>query len=147
MVERAAINEGTQIGVETTYGTAVPADLLLPSISIEPAVKTSNNLFKTAGYKLPTISSLGKEWSEWSIKSDAPTYDELTYLLNSILVTAAPVQEGSTTAYTSTFSPAGSQPDAVTSFTVGQGSSVRAMKATGLLVSDLSLDWDRDKIA
>lgn len=146
VVERASINETVQIGVETTEGTAVPANKFLPGLSIDLSPNTTSNEQNTAGVKLPTIHQPGFEYSDVKVSSNGPTYDEILYLLNSLLVHAAPVQEGATTAYTSTFAPSGTQPDTVDTFTVEQGSAVRAAKAAGMRITDLGLDWDRDSL-
>lgn len=147
MVERATINEVAQIGVEAVEGTAVAGSKLLPSIAINLAPATTQQQIKTQGYKVPTGVALGKEWSTVDISSDAITYDELTYLFNMILVAATPAQQSATTAYKSTFAPLGSGPDTVKTITAESGSSARAMKAAGLFLTDLTIDWDREKVS
>lgn len=144
--ERATINEVTQIGIESTEGTAVAANRKLPSISITPAIDANVNTFAAQGNKIDTIAALGFEATKWDIASDAPTYDEIIYLLNCLLMHADPTQSGSTTAYTSTYAPLISGPDTVDTLTAESGSSVHAAKAAGLRVTDLELDWDRTKM-
>lgn len=146
MTERATINETTQIGVETTEGTAVAANKFLPSMTIDLTPNTTSNEQSTQGVKLPSIHQPAFEYTDVKIASNGPTYDEILYVLNSLLIAATPVQSGATTAYVSTFTPSGTQPDAVKTFTAEQGSSVRAAKAAGIRVTELDLSWSRDAL-
>lgn len=145
MVERATINETTQIGVETTEGTAVPADKFLPSMTIDLSPNTTSNEQNTQGVKLPTIHQPAFEYSDVKLASAGPTFDELAYPLSSLLVATTPATVD-TSGKKWTFEPSGTQPDTVKTFTVEQGSAVRAAKAAGLRVIELGLDWSRDAL-
>ncbi len=147
MAENATINQVAQIGVESTEGTAVAASKLLPSLSINVSPAPTIQQIQTQGYKVPTGVALGKEWSAIDVSSEAITYDELTYLLNMLLVAATPSQQSSTTAYKSTFAPSATNPDTVKTLTIEAGSSVRARKAAGCFLTELELSWDREKVA
>lgn len=142
MAERTTVTQVIQIGKETTEGTAVAAGKTLPSINMLPAVAGNVDAFRTIGNKFPTIHALGKEWSTADI-SGKPTYDELVYLLSSLLARATPVQQGATTAYKWTHAPSSTAPDTIDSFTIENGSSVRAHKSAGNIVSDLKLAFSR----
>jgi len=146
MAERTSITQVTQVGVETTPGSGVAANKLFQALSIEPAIKADVKTFKPLGAKYATIAALGKEWVEAKISGDVACYNHLAYLLSSVMAYAAPVQQGATTAYLWTFTPAQSTEDAVKTFTVEQGSSVRAGKFTYGLVTEFGLKFDREKI-
>jgi hypothetical protein len=142
MPERATIFQGVQVGVETTPGTSVPANRKLQSISIEPAIKADVTTFRPMGSKFSTLAALGKEWSEAKV-SGQPTYDELAFLLSSLVSYSAPT---GTTEKTWTFSPATSNPDTVKTFTVEQGGSVRAHKFTNGIVTGLTMKFNRSEV-
>lgn len=146
MGERATVFQTTQLGIESTPGQATTANKLLLALSIEPAIKAEISTFAPPGGKFATISALGKEWVEAKISSDIACYNHLAYLLSSALAYAAPVKQGSTNAYKWTFTPGQSSEDSVKTFTVEQGSGVRAGKFTYGLVKDLTLSFNREKI-
>lgn len=145
MAERTSVTQIVQLGVESTEGTAVAANRLLPSLKIEPAIQQVINHYRALGYKFPTVSSLGKNWSAAKF-SGVPTYDELVYLLSSVMGAATPAQISSTTAYTWAHALSSTAEDTVKTFTVEQGSALRAHKAAGYRVVDFELTWDRDKV-
>lgn len=127
MAERASVFQTVQIGVESTAGTAVAANKKLNSLSISPAVKIDVSTFRAMGNKFNSVAALGKNYVTAKV-TGAPTYDELIYPLSGVLSYALPAQQAATTAYKWTFSPATSAADTVKTFTVEQGSSVRAHK-------------------
>lgn len=143
MPERATIFQGVQVGVETTPGTSVPANKKLQSISIEPAIKAEVKTFRPMGSKFSTLAALGKEWSEAKV-SGQPTYDELAFLLSSLVSYAAP--SGAGTEKTWTFSPATNNPDTVKTFTVEQGDSVRAHKFTSGIMTGLTMKFSPGEV-
>lgn len=145
MAERTTVTQVCQIGVESTEGTAVAANRFLPGVSIEMSPNLNIDKFRPAGNKYSTIHALGKEWSGGTI-TGKPTYDEIMYLLDGVLAYGAPTQISSTTAYKSTHAPSSTAEDTVKSFTIENGSAVRAHKTPGCRIVELSLKGDRDKI-
>lgn len=143
MAQRASVFEGVQIGLETTPGTSVPANKLLQSISIQPAIKAEFNRFRALGKKFASLVTPGKEWVEAKV-TGAPTYDELTYLLASLISYASPT--GADIEKTWLFSPSTSAPDTVKTYTIEQGSSVRAHKFAYGLMTGLTLSYSRKEI-
>lgn len=93
MTDRASIFQGVQIGKESgaAPGTEVDADVLLPSLAIEPGISLESKKYRPTGGKLPTIVVPNKEWTEASL-SGPLTYNELPYLLASVLNYAAPAR-------------------------------------------------------
>ncbi|HPD40013.1 MAG TPA: hypothetical protein PLD43_00460 [Anaerolineae bacterium] len=145
MPERATLNQVTQVGVETTPGTGVAANKLLQAFSITPGIQANVNRFRPVGGKFTTIAALGKEWIEARIEGQA-CYNHLAYLLSSVLAYAAPAQQGATAAYLWTHKPAQTAEDAIKTFTVEQGSSVRAGKFAYGLVTEFTLRFDRETV-
>lgn len=143
MAERATIFQGVQIGKEVTPGTSVAASKKLNSISIEPGAKVTTQQFKPLGTKMNTVSILNKEWAEAKI-SGVLDFNEITYLLASALTNATPTT--ATGESTWIFTPASASADAPVTYTIEQGSSVRAHKMTYGIVNELSFAFSRDEL-
>lgn len=141
MPERATGNQATQIGVEVTPGTSVAANRKLKSIGIQLNPAGEVNVFRPQGSKLPTVLSVGKEWSAGSIAGQ-PVYDELSYLLASVIDTSVDTVVN-TTGQQHVYTLSAEAPDTGKTFTLEQGDSVRAGKATHLQVVDLSMEFSR----
>lgn len=144
MADRSTISQGVQIGVETTSGTAVAANKKLLGTSIEPSAKVSVKTYRPSGGKFSTITALGKEWAEAKINGPL-TYTDIVYLLSGNVAFLAPVQQGATTAYLWTHTPGQSAEDTIKTFTVEQGSGVRAHRAPYGLVNSFGYSITRDE--
>lgn len=144
MAERATVNQVVQVGVESTAGTAVAANKLLQSLSIQPGIKTEVSTFRPAGSKFTTVAAQGKEWTTAKI-SGLPTFTEIIYPLSGVLVATTP-STVDTNAKKWVFSPSQSATDTVKTFSVEQGSSVRAHKFAYGVVTELGLKWSRSGI-
>jgi hypothetical protein len=146
MSEKSTIFQGVQIGIETTPGEAVGADLKLLATSLIPAVKTKNDIFRAMGNKYPSFAVIQKEWTEAKIEGRL-TYNEILYLLSSLLSEPTPVQQGVTTAYKWSFVSATSAEDAGKTLTVEQGDANTAWRAAGVRVSGLSFTFNREEVS
>lgn len=146
MAERTTITQVVQLGVEATPGTSVPANRKLNALSVELQPAAAIKLFRPSGGKYPTIQALGKEWTEGKYEGQ-PTYTEVVYILSSLLQAVTPVQitPPSGLAYRWTFTPAQSSEDAIRTYTIEQGSSVRAHRVSYGLVNSLSFKFDRNE--
>jgi hypothetical protein len=144
MPERASVGMTQQIGVETVEGTSVSAGKQLQSLSfaLSPQIETAR--FKPMGQKFDTAVIPGKDFSQADIGGLA-TYEEIQYLLCSALVKVTPTVSG-TTGQLWTIEPSSTTEDTVATYTVEQGSAVRAHKATGVLVTDFSITFTRDSV-
>ncbi len=145
MAERTQVTQVAQIGVEATKGTAVATTKQLPSFSVITGIDGDSTMINQAGLKFPTQFAPGKDFStaKWS---GIPSHDELIYILSSLMVAVAGVQQGATTAWLWTFTISGSTEDTIKTYTVENGSSVRAHKFPYGLFTELSLKGDRSKI-
>lgn len=146
MGEKASIFQTVQIGIETTPGTPVAANKKLLATSIVPAVKVEGDTFRALGNKYPSFAVVNKEWTEASIEGKL-TYNEILYLLASLLSQPTPVQQGGTTAYKWTFTSNTSAEDVGKTFTVEQGDSNSAWRAAGVKVSGLEFTFKRDEVS
>lgn len=144
MTERAMLTTTTQIGVEGTAGVATSANKKLLGTMIDLSIKSDVKIYRPSGGKFSTITALGKEWSE--AKIDGPlTYTDFVYLMAGNVAYAAPAQQGSTTAYLWTSTPSQSGADTRKTYTVEQGSAVRAHKAAYGLVNSLGYVVNRNE--
>lgn len=146
MGEKASIFQTVQIGIETTPGTAVAANKKLLSTSIIPGAKVEADAFRAMGNKYASFVTLNKEWSEAKIEGKL-TYNEILYLLSSLLSQPSPVQQGATTAYKWTFTSATSAEDAGKTLTVEQGDANSAWRAAGVRVSGLEFTFNRNEVS
>ena len=145
MAERTTVSQKFQIGLETTPGTAVAANKILPTFELGYKPKAEIETFRPPGYKFPSVALLNREWSEGSL-SGKPCYNGLTYWLAAILEKPTPTQPDPTNApsvYQWTFTPQLSAEDTVATYTIERGSSVRADRITYAILTALSLSFSR----
>lgn len=142
MPERAVITQGVQLGVESTPGTAVPANKYLNSLDIDPEIHVDITKFQPTGQKFSSIVVPNKEWVEAPIKGVA-SYSEVIYIQNGLLSASAPVVNGATTAYTTTTKPAGRTGDTVKTFSIEQGDANRAQKFAYGVISEGTWTFSR----
>lgn len=142
MAERSAIFESVQIGKETTAGTAVAAGKKLLATSFEVGPNIEVDIFRPMGYKFNTIASLNQESVEGDI-SGAMSYTDLIYLFASLVADDTPATVG-TTGKEWVFTSDSDGPDTSITYTIEQGSSVRAHKFAYGQVSGLTLSFSRE---
>lgn len=145
MTERTTIAQVAQVGVESTPGTSVAANKLFLATGISPAVKVDMQRFRPMGQKLPTVLVPGKEWVEAKIDGSG-SYTELTYLLASLLTDPGAPTTVDTTARKYTYNPLATSEDSPKTFTIEQGSGVRAGKFSYGICNELELAFSRDSI-
>lgn len=146
MGEKASIFQTVQIGIEATPGTPVAANKKLLATSLVPAVKVEGETFRAIGNKYPSFAVVNKEWSEASVEGKL-TYNEILYLLSSLLSQPEPVQQEATTAYKWTFTSDTDGEDAGITFTVEQGDANSAWRAAGVKVSGLEFTFNRSEVS
>lgn len=141
----ATVFQGIQIGVESTAGTAVAANKKLLATSIIPSPRVETKPFRAMGNKYASFATLNKEWAGLNIQG-APTYNEIVYLLSSLLHYAAPTQQGATAAYKWTFVSNTSASDVGKTFTIEQGDANSAWRVAGAKISGLTFNFSRNEI-
>lgn len=149
MPERSTISQIIQIGVEATPGTAVAASKRLQSLTIDPDPQFNINTFRPAGQKYSSLAALNQEWMSADL-GGVPTYTEIVYPLSSVLTTPtiSQIMDGGTPtgAYRWVFDPLSSSEDSPKTFTIEQGSAVRAHRFTNGIVTDFGIDIARDNV-
>jgi len=146
MPERSTVNQGVQVGDETTYGTSVTADTRLSALSIMATPSMDFQQFRPAGNKFNTIAALNREFTEADLEG-ALTYTESIYPFSSLFGAAA-----ITTPATGVLSRqheyvvSSTAADAPVSFTVQRGDGTLKETFAGFVVNELALDFSRDGI-
>jgi len=142
MGEKASIFQGVQIGIQSALGTAADADLKLLTVSVVPQVRTEADQFRPMGSKYPSFVTLNKEWSELAIEGKL-SYNEIIYLLSSLLSAPTPVQQGATTAYKWTFVSNTSGEDDGEILTIQQGDENNAWEVADGRITGLTFIFNR----
>ncbi len=84
MSDRFTINQGVQIGKETSLGVVTPATVRLKASSLSPKPMGTFKDYRSEGFKRKTIQALTKEWSEANLAGMA-NYTELGFWLDSLV--------------------------------------------------------------
>jgi len=142
--ERTTISQVIQLGLESSEGVSTPANKALQATMIAPSLQAETSDFRPMGTKYRTLVIPGKEWVEADISGMA-TFDEIIYLLAG-LISAPATTVVLTTGKQHVFSPSSSAEDAAKSFTVEQGSAVRAHKFLGAVLSAFGMEFSRESI-
>jgi hypothetical protein len=148
--ERATIAQGVQIGVESTPGTAVAAAKRLGSIGFTLAPHIDTNANRPMGQKYASLQILNQEWSTASIDG-SPSYTELPFVFASLINTPTITEFMDSAIHTGAFkyvfdsNPYGD--DTPKTFTIEQGSSVRAARAAGCLITGIELGLSRSEVS
>lgn len=138
MAERSTLTQLVQLGMESSPGTAVAATKRLMATAFEFGPSVDVQTWRGSGYKYPSVTGLQKEWTEGTF-SGPITYTELVYFLCGLVKNVTP--SGATLAKTWTFSPATTSEDTVKTFTIEQGSAVRAAQIAYGLITGLTLSF------
>lgn len=150
MAERTYQVQKTQLGVETTPGTAVVATKQLQTTSLETEPQLTVQEFTPLGSKYQTVVADQREWTIAPI-SGIPSFNELTYWLASILSTTsvAQVYDGTvaTGAYNWNFDSAVTSEDTYKTFTIEQGDAIRAQRYAYATVRELGLRFSRSAVS
>jgi hypothetical protein len=144
MTERASVNMITQIGVESTSGTAVAANKKMLNMSFVMAPKPDVKTYRASGHRWISEAVMNREWSEW--KADGfLDYNDSVYLVSGPFGAATITTPGGGTnsrAWAWTPPVTGNIPPKT--YTLEQGDSVRAHKAAYGLFTGFSYKGTRD---
>ena len=147
MSERAEVFEITQIGPESTRGTAVPATRRLIGTSIRPSIQTEVQTYRAKGVRVGSVGVLNKEWVEADIEQDPALYSgETTYLIGGLLGPPS-ISNPSSGVYLGEWDPltfTGLNPK---TYTVESGSWIRAGEFPYGLVTGLEMTGTRDGVS
>lgn len=141
MVDRAKVTETVQFGLESTEGTAVAAPTNIRSVSVDTKFGGAADFFRPDGHKFNTLSMNNMEWSTFSINGKG-TYTEIGYILAMMFGDPSPSSSG-VAVKTRTYEMLDTTILSPKTMTIEKGSSVRAQKIAGALLTDLTLNFSR----
>ena len=96
MPNRASINVKTQVGVESTAGTAVAANKVLQAFDFKTGIKPAITMIGASGRKYDSSQEENKEWMAGTL-SGSMDFNHLPYLLSSAWGIISPVAHGAST--------------------------------------------------
>lgn len=134
---RSFVNIVTQLGIETTPGTPVPANKKLPTLSVLFVPETETKFTRAFGFKYPTQGALHREWAGGTYNGPL-SYNEIVYILSGLIGSPNPTVVG-TTGYLWTFSPLSSGADSWKTFTLQRGDAALAMQAAYATFTTMSV--------
>lgn len=144
---RATVNQNTQIGLEATPGTGVPANRLLEQFTVQFGPKMDVTTFRAQGRKYPSSAVENWEMVEGKFSGDLD-YNGLVYQVNSWLAPLTPAAATTANiAYTWAVTPATTGNYSPKTFTIQHGDSVRAESASFGLFSGFSYKIQRKSVA
>lgn len=141
MPELSTATRSVQLGKETTPGTGVAAGKLLQYIGFSLAPNLEMNTFTPMGSKIASAVTPGKDWSALTIEG-AGSYSEIVYVLSSLLKDVTP-STVDTTGKSWLYEPAARSEETKARYTIEEGSSVRAGKATYGALTDATITFNR----
>jgi hypothetical protein len=127
---RPYVSQGVQIGVETTSGTAVPANKKLMAYRIDPHVAVETTQYRPSGYLVPSAAAVNTEATEADFEGPID-YQNIVYPLSSIFGAATisqPASVPSPTVYEWLWNFTGKSVITPKTFSVEVGDSTRAVK-------------------
>lgn len=144
MAEIATPLQKVQIGVESTSGTSVAANKVLPFLTLDPSPQDDTSMQRAQGFRYPVTQVRGRTWTEAKI-SGPLSFNESSYLLSSLLHTTTPTTV-SAGVYSWAFSPASSAIDTPKTFTIEQGDATTARKFSYGIIKSMKFTQDKDQI-
>lgn len=142
MPERATQAQILQIADEAVAGTAETTgfkQLMTVGMNLTPQLETRT--IRPSGIKYPSIAVLGKDWSQWSVSSDNPSYEDLEPMFLSVMGNVT------NTVKNHKFKLNTGSVDAVKTFTAQKGeTSTRWEQTVMTQMNELNLSFTRDAI-
>lgn len=141
MPELSTVVRNVQIGKETTPGTGVAASKQLQYIGFSLAPALEMNQFRPMGSKVNSAITPGKDSSEITIEG-AGSYSEVVYVLDSLLKTVTP-STVDTSGKSWLYEPLARTEETKSRYTIEEGSTTRAGKATYGTVTGATFTFNR----
>lgn len=146
MPERAQVFEGSSLGFESTFGTAVATTKRLIGTTIAPKIMTEHKTYRPRGSRMVTGGVQNKEWTEADIQEDVALYTDPSYLFAMMMGLPSITAVGGG-CYAHAFNPlnfSGILPKAAT---IESGGFVRARKFPYGVVKTLGMQGDRNGVS
>lgn len=142
MPERSSVSQGVQIGVESTYGTAVTANKRFAALQIVPSPDLSFERFRGAGNKFNSVAALTQRSTAVDIPDSPLTYTEVIYPFSSLFGAATITQPdvaNAPTVYQHEYVVSATGADSPVSFTVQRGDGTLRETFAGFVVNSLDI--------
>ena len=141
MPELSTVARNVQIGKETTPGTGVAASKQLQYIGFSLAPALEMNEFRPMGSKVNAAITPGKDSSAITIEG-AGSYSECVYIFDSLLKTVTPsTVDGTGKSWL--YEPLARTEETKTRYTIEEGSTVRAGKASYGAITSATFTFNR----
>jgi hypothetical protein len=138
MAGRGTVNRQVQVGVETTPGTPVAANKLLPSMSITLSPEIDNKSYPSQGFKISTANKI-IHFDGGAALSGPLNYSEIIYLLNTLVTGVITTPVGGTLSRKHKFSPTAIGTDAFKTLTIQEGDTTAAVQMAYSLLTDFGV--------
>jgi len=140
---RASVNILTQLGAETTPGTAVPCDKKLPGLTINLSPSNTTKFYRPSGKKYLNTGVLQKVSARGNYKGPL-SFTEIIYPLSGYIGSADPTAIPSTSAKQWDFLPSDTGPESNKSFTWQEGDASAAQQAAYVVFNSVKINLTRD---
>lgn len=138
------VTQASQIGAETTYGTAVPALKRMAGIGFMCSPDVTTDVLDRAGFRFPSIISPGKIKSKISF-AGKPAYNDMSYVASGVHRVVTPTTPGGgTNSRLWPFLQSSTDEDTVQSYTVEYGSRKLARRVPGAIFTGYNFSWNTD---
>lgn len=147
MAENPSVFQNLQIGVESTPGTAVPANKLLSDLKIKIDTEFESDEFVPSGRRFVSAVYPNREWVKGSIEGK-PGYQTLPYVLSAFLKDVTPTRNIPSTglSYKWVYNPSIAAVDTIKTLSLESGNNVRAEKAAYGIISGLEFKGTRKEV-
>lgn len=142
---RSYVNQGVQVGLETTSGTTVPADKKLLAYRVDPAPVLETSQFRPSGFMVPTVSQVITDQTEADFEGPID-FTNIVYPLSSIFGDAEitqPASVPSPTVYEWAWDFTGQGAVTPNTFTVEVGDSTRASRFNYAAFTGMEMSIER----
>ena len=143
MPELSTVARNVQIGKESTPGTGVTGSKQLQYIGFSLAPALEMNQFRPMGSKVNSAITPGKDSSVLTIEGQG-SYSEVVYILDSLLKTVTP-STVDTSGKSWLYEPLARTEETKSRYTIEEGSTVRAGKATYGTVTGATFTFNRSE--
>jgi hypothetical protein len=141
--EIATINRKTQIGDESTPGTAVPADKLLENLNVSIAPKPDVKMFGGSGRRWNSVAVMNRDWTELKLDGNLD-YQDFVYLIAGCWGIMSPATHaGGTLSKDWTWTPPVTGAITPRTYTIEQGDTTRAQSVAYGLMTGFSYKGNR----
>lgn len=148
MAENPSVFQNLQLGVESTPGTAVPANKLLQDLKIKIDAEFESDSFTPSGRRFSSAVYPNREWVKGSIEGK-PGYQTLPYLLSALLKDVTPTRNIPSTglSYKWVYNPSVGAVDTFKTLSLESGNNVRAEKAAYGVLSGIEFKGTRKEVS